>query len=200
MMRASLTILGLYNWDPDIFDNIVVPDNINKSILIDTIILNCADFEITIPNADLFARMLYSWSRSQLDNWQRISNALNETYDALYNYDRHEDVTRTWNQTDDKARTDTAGGHDTTTNRTAAFDGDELARAGDSTVAYGGTASANELNKNNGTQTDKIRAYGNIGVTTSQQMLQSEIDLRKNNNIYDIIISEFKKQFCVIVY
>lgn len=200
MMRASLTILGLYNWDPDIFDNIVVPDNINKSILIDTIILNCADFEITIPNADLFARMLYSWSRSQLDNWQRMSNALNETYDALYNYDRHEDVTRTWNQTDDKARTDTAGGNDTTTNRTAAFDGDELARAGDTTVAYGGTASANELNKNNGTQTDKIRAYGNIGVTTSQQMLQSEIDLRKNNNIYDIIISEFKKQFCVIVY
>ncbi len=77
-MRAALTILGLYNWDPDIFDSMIVPAQLNKDILIDNLILNCADFEITIPNAELFARMLYSWSRARLDNWKRMADTLAE--------------------------------------------------------------------------------------------------------------------------
>jgi len=42
--------------------------------------------------------------------------------------------------------------------------------------------------------------YGNIGVTTSQKMLQDEIDVRFNNNFYDIISSQFKLEFCVMIY
>lgn len=42
--------------------------------------------------------------------------------------------------------------------------------------------------------------YGNIGVTTSQQMLQAEIDLRSKVNIYDVIAEMFYKEFCVYVY
>lgn len=42
--------------------------------------------------------------------------------------------------------------------------------------------------------------YGNIGVTTSQQMLQAELDLRSKVNIYDVIAEMFYKEFCVYVY
>jgi len=42
--------------------------------------------------------------------------------------------------------------------------------------------------------------YGNIGVTTSQQMLHSELDLRSKVNIYDVIAEMFYKEFCVYVY
>lgn len=38
--------------------------------------------------------------------------------------------------------------------------------------------------------------HGNIGVTTSQQMLQSEIDLRLNFNFYDIIFDLIIKELC----
>ena len=47
--------------------------------------------------------------------------------------------------------------------------------------------------------THNFRAYGNIGVTTSQQMLQSELDIQKWNiyeHIADMIISEF----CIMIY
>lgn len=199
-MRAALTILGLYNWDPDIFDSMIVPAQLNKDILIDNLILNCADFEITIPNAELFARMLYSWSRARLDNWKRMADTLEEEYDALHNYDRTEDITREWDATNGNTRNEKSSGQDVTTNRTAAFNGTSLATEGDNTVAYGGIADTTENGTDKGKQTDKIRAYGNIGVTTSQQMLQAELDLRDKYSIYDIIISDFKRKFCVMVY
>lgn len=42
--------------------------------------------------------------------------------------------------------------------------------------------------------------YGNIGVTTSQQMLESEFKLRQNINIYDVIAEIFFKELCIYIY
>jgi hypothetical protein len=41
--------------------------------------------------------------------------------------------------------------------------------------------------------------YGNIGVTTSQEMVEAEIKVAQHN-IYTIIIDDFKKKFCLSVY
>lgn len=45
--------------------------------------------------------------------------------------------------------------------------------------------------KDSYTTKHKARIHGNIGVTTSQQMLQAEIDLRIKNNVYDMIASQW---------
>lgn len=42
------------------------------------------------------------------------------------------------------------------------------------------------------------RTHGNIGVTTSQQMIESELELRKRNLIYDYM-SMFVNEFCYMV-
>lgn len=42
--------------------------------------------------------------------------------------------------------------------------------------------------------------HGNIGVTTSQQMLESEIAISEKLNVYDYIVQEFKRRFCILVY
>lgn len=41
---------------------------------------------------------------------------------------------------------------------------------------------------------------GNIGVTTSQQMLQQEIDIAAALNVIPIITRSFKERFCLLVY
>lgn len=43
------------------------------------------------------------------------------------------------------------------------------------------------------------RAYGNIGVTTTQQMISEEREIVKFN-IYTYITEEFKARFCLLVY
>ena len=41
---------------------------------------------------------------------------------------------------------------------------------------------------------------GNIGVTTSQQMAEAEMKLRAAYDMYNIIVTEFKQRFCLLVY
>lgn len=41
--------------------------------------------------------------------------------------------------------------------------------------------------------------YGNIGVTTTQQMIEAERALVRFN-VYDIIIESFKERFCILLY
>lgn len=61
------------------------------------------------------------------------------------------------------------------------------------------TGTIDNAETNSATDTENTLAYGNIGVTTSQQMLEQEIDVAKHN-IIEIIIADFKKEFCVCIY
>ena len=42
--------------------------------------------------------------------------------------------------------------------------------------------------------------HGNIGVTTSQQMLEQELEVAPKLNITNYIVDSFKKRFCLLVY
>lgn len=42
--------------------------------------------------------------------------------------------------------------------------------------------------------------HGNIGVTTSQQMLESELEISPKLNTINYIINSFKMRFCILVY
>lgn len=53
--------------------------------------------------------------------------------------------------------------------------------------------------KGNETHKELNYLYGNIGVTTTQQMIESSIDLYKTD-LYNIICEEFKEKFCIMLY
>ena len=56
-----------------------------------------------------------------------------------------------------------------------------------------------EANQDKEFITHSYTEYGNIGVTTTQQMLQAQRDLAMFN-IFDLITKDFIKQFCIMVY
>lgn len=61
-----------------------------------------------------------------------------------------------------------------------------------------------ETHTDSGSDTDtrnyELTRSGNIGVTTSQQMLESELELRSKWNMYEIIGAGFMHEFCVVVW
>ena len=63
-----------------------------------------------------------------------------------------------------------------------------------STMAHG------ENIAHNGTADRTMLAYGNIGVTTSQEMLTQEMEIAKMIQVVPIIIESFKNRFCLLVY
>lgn len=51
-----------------------------------------------------------------------------------------------------------------------------------------------------GSRTRSLHSSGNIGVTTTQQMLTAEIELRNKYNIYSVILHCFMREICVGVF
>lgn len=74
---------------------------------------------------------------------------------------------------------------------------DSTTSTGDSTA----TGSYNNSRETSGNVKNSrtVRAYGNVGVTTSQQMLEEERKLMQKH-VVSYIAEDFKRDFCVLVY
>lgn len=233
---ALLTIMGLYNYDNTIFDNLMLPNGVDKPTLIDNIVLETAELECIYPTPVFLKTAIGLWSNVQFLTWGRVYTAMNLEYNPIENYDRQETETTTGTRAHSGKDTTTRSGtvsetgsttastqgtaseSGTTTNKIAGFDsttlvdhdsstGSNTRQASDSSTGSstrsGTDSSTQELTHgeqiaDSGSRTSRI--HGNIGVTTSQQMLQSELDLAPNLNIYQYITADFRKRFCVEVY
>ena len=103
-------------------------------------------------------------------------------------------TTNTYGRTDTETRntldTTTYGKTDTETRNTL----DTTTYGHTETLAHG------EKIQHSGTTERHVQAYGNIGVTTSQEMLTQEMEIAKIINVIPIIIESFKDRFCLMVY
>ena len=191
MRQAVLTVVGLYNWDSSLFDGMHLPDAIPKEEFIDELLSMAANQNVLYPDFDLMKRLITTWSGRRLSSWERMAEALNAEYNPIHNFDRHEDYTDTRNLTG--GYTDKVVGTDT--QDVAAYDASTLQPRSKSSVDNSLTRSYND----GGNVRHEGHLYGNIGVTTSQQMIEAELGLRKSD-LMEIIIGEFIGRFCLDVY
>lgn len=175
-MRATLTIAGLFNYRPDIFDELLLPAGVERETMIFQILEECAALETRFPDADYMKLSIKHWSIAMQEAWKRRLAAMLEKYDPLHNYDRTEEV----------AEGITSDG--TSTGARTAFNED----------SFKNTDRVSETGSSDRKLTS--RTFGNIGVTTSQQMLIAELDLTDKLNFYRSIVEDFKAQYCVAVY
>jgi hypothetical protein len=90
-VEATLSILGLYNYQPAIFDSLTIPTSVDRETLIDNIIMEAAELELLFPNADILGRLIGNWSKTRLAAWNRMIGALDADYNPIENSDRYED-------------------------------------------------------------------------------------------------------------
>ena len=171
-----MTVLGLYNYNDTIFNAMQLPDGVDPDNVVSNLLMELAELEVIYPSWITMQRAISDWSRSRVRSWARMLQALSAEYDPIENYDRREE----W--TDDA---DSSGGHQ---NKVAGFNVGEQ------------TDSNSSEQQTRSSATHSGRIHGNIGVTMAQQMIQSELDLRAVNDIVQIIVNEFKKRFCIMVY
>lgn len=74
--------------------------------------------------------------------------------------------------------------------------------SGSNSTTYGKTETLThgETINREGETTRENHTTGNIGVTTSQQMLEQEIEVAGKLNVMQIICDSFKERFCLLVY
>lgn len=210
MPGATLSILGLYNYQPSIFDTLTIPASVDRQTLIDNIIMEGAELEILYPNPDLLSRLIGAWSRARLSAWNRMITALDAEYSPIENTDRFETVTENYTRSltesgERNSNSSSSGsGSNTLSIKKSSYNaGLALTEedATDSNDTSENTQSANDSRTMGGSDERSIErhAHGNIGVTTNQQMIEAELKLRRCD-IYNIITNEFLDKFCIGVY
>ena len=279
MSCSKITLIGLYNYDPTIFDNLTFPAGIVKEVAINEILLKSGEFEIVYPDTEFLKSMIEHWGKKCYRTFEKWIEALSIEFNPLYNYDRYEEYTDSRSKADSRditdsrntsntrnasdirshadsntkndnrenvgnaatiaATTSTTNEDTTETKSVSAYDsntyqpkeqdildrdittasqdnsmtsnktsesgsasehntGNESGQSSENTTGLESgttneTGSENELSKHD------AHLYGNIGVTTSTQMLEDFLRVERFN-IYEQIADIFITEFCVLVY
>lgn len=195
---ALMTVEGLYNYKDTLFNEFNVPGGMDKQIAIDTICMRSRELEVLYPNLEFFAMRIGIWSRKHQYNWKKLYDTMLLEYNPIENYDRMEE----WNDTDTESGSSTVTNEimssGTITEQNTAFNAglaDHAKEISDNDTTNNGSGT----NKRDAKHSRSGRAHGNIGVTTSQQMIESERKVAMFN-IYDVIAESFVENFCLMVY
>lgn len=181
MLPMTSTIWSYNNYvDGGLFEDAVFPDDVDKDTVIQTIMINYGELEPLYKDANFMKMCVTNWAAKWYDNFARWQIALSEEYDPLHNYDRHEEWT-------DQLYHTVGGSAET---KKSAYDSATLTPYDKVETSDSG----NSFDTRNG------HTYGNIGVTTSAQMLEGEITIRKNFNLYNLIADCFATELCLLIY
>ena len=92
-ISASLSLLGLYNYDPTIFDDLQIPAALDKSTLVDNILMESTALEVLYPDPDFLKAAIGVWSAKMIGVWTQLWDTTQYEYNPIDNYDRHEEYT-----------------------------------------------------------------------------------------------------------
>lgn len=147
--------------------------------VVGAILEQCAELEILFPRPDFIRGAIARWSSRNFQVWDRLYKTTQLEYNPVSNYDRNEE----WEENAERDNTDNTVG------KTTGYNSNELV------TATGADSTANS--KQRGTR--RGRTWGNIGVTTTQEMIEQERNVSRFN-IVDEIVDSFKEEFCILVY
>ena len=103
---ATMSVMGLYNWDNTIFDLMSLPESLDKDTLVDNLLIELAELEVIYPNPVVMKNLIGVWSAKQLDIWERLYATTQYEYNPIENYDRQESGTDSGNDTATHTGTD----------------------------------------------------------------------------------------------
>ena len=226
MAQSKITLIGMekyLNPDHSVFESMQLPEGIDRDTLIDTILLRCNEFELLYSDPEFMTDAVNIWSRKHYWTFDRWIKVINKEYEPLYNKDYYEDIQDTHegaasssgstSQSDDYTRTDNllSSSDITDTHSEKAYNDsgfvqttrDESHGTGSNTGTQrnAGTSSGTFGDTKNDSYVDghTYHGYGNIGITSAQELLQREIDVARFS-VYEHIADLFCQEFCIMVY
>lgn len=222
--KATLSIIGLYNHDESIFDNLSLPDGVDADTVKESILMECAELELLYPDFDFMKHAIGVWCAKEMPFWEKVHEMETAEYNPIENYDRYDTEVETTDRAHDKNANNVVSG--TTTNKgkdisvengynrelVAGYDSEtpklnnetrnnNTSNANTESETIGQTAQSNtEKGKENENRVKSLHSHGNVGVTTVAQMMSEMIKVLPEVNTVSVIVNSFKQRFCLMVY
>lgn len=227
-MLSKLTLIGMNNYSKGaIWDNIELPEGIDKDILINEILKQNGEFCVLYSDMDFLTLQIQCFFKKWYSSFEKWVNVLTEEYEPLFNVDVktsntehgvNEGNSASSGRNDNTRNTSGSGGSTGTSSSTtekskAAYDAATY-QPTEKEVTTGSTAlnsseyeseiasatSSESMTSNSEhTVTNEEYKRGNQGVTMSQEMLLAELNVRRFN-LYNQIADIFASEFCVTYY
>lgn len=190
-----LSILTLNNYDPTIWDGLEVPTvetykdglltkvGMDKDTLVSEILMQCAELELVYPDLEIMRTAIANWSKSEGPIWLKLYKTTILEYNPLWNVDA------TIEEHNSGENTGSVGG--TNTDAVTGFNSTAWQDHDKTTIDQETDGSWSE--------TRSLRRTGNIGVTSSMELIRQEREVSEYN-IYKYIVNSFKKRFCLLIY
>lgn len=192
-MFNFISIINLYGYE--LFDNITIPKGIDKGLLINAIMDKSAMNEPLYTDELLLKTKIETFFQKNYQTYQRLFNAYSLEYNPIENYDRKESLSRKVDIENEVANNDSY--NEDRTSKVSPYDVDSFKN--DSNDVLNSTSDKKENGKRNENVIEENRIHGNVGVTTTQQMLESELDIVYKLNIYELIANDFYNEFMIKV-
>lgn len=195
MSLATITINSLEayvnQYGASLFSSMVLPDGIDRQTVIDTILLKTSNFEALYTNPEYLRNVINVWSRKHERTFDKWIKALKLEYNPIENYDRIEE----WSDNSTGSGKSNSTGTGSAENKRSAYDSNTYEN--DTINSQTNTADSGYSSKNDSRHTGRV--HGNIGVTTSDQLLSAHLELM-TWSIYEHIADMFVEEMCILVY
>ena len=204
-------MLNLWNMlqaNPTLFDGIELPERLESDDVVNAILLEGAQLAPIYGDPGLLHEMILHYFHTRLWVHQQLVDLLDLEYDPISNYDR----TETSSDTDGGSKTinrsrmsaahsETSGSasRDVSAYDSSTMQPSEASTTGGESGSFG-VDHGHDTESTTGTRSHTSRIKGNIGVTTSQQMIESSVELMGIMDVYRYISLDFIHTFCIMVY
>lgn len=91
MASAKLTLIGMYNWDNTLFNDLTLPTGIDKDLFINSLMLQGGEFEVLYPDPDFLKQSIKVWGNKWFRTFSEWYKGTLAEWNPIHNYDRYED-------------------------------------------------------------------------------------------------------------
>lgn len=204
---------SLIDYDSTILDGAeLVPAGIDADILKTEIVFECGLLQPLYPEPETMKAAISQWFAARSWTFEHLLNIINAKYSPIENTDRYDSTTRVidrdtsesgTNSRDTESSVETTG---ETTGQVSAFNSASWQNS-DKNSSLGtteGTETVSGSDSRTGaedvTETFTQHLHGNIGVTTNQEMINQELALLADFNIYKWIAMNLRASLFLEVY
>lgn len=222
-MRATVDLIGMYKYDSTVLDLMQIPEALDRQTLIDNLLMESAERELLYNNVGFLKQAIGTWSAKNITVWNELYATTQYEYNPIWNKDGHildtetRDLAGSDHTTDNTDRVDnledkeTRDLDDDVTHSVYGFNSSTAAPESKDIGNYNGTdtyahtgrqdidRTFDKATTDTGTITHERTEQGNIGLTSTQQLIKEQREVVELN-LMDVIIKDFIQRFCIGVY
>lgn len=191
-MNTLLSIMTMFQYDPTLFEDLVLPDGVDEDLVTDQILMDLGELELLYNDPSFMKFAIGRWSAKELEKWENQFATTKLDYNPIENYNRTEDTllteTRDLTQTNDETRDlvgsnletrDLAGSN----NETKDLAGSTLETRDLATSIIGATDTTDTDVSSGGDSSTTSKAGYNSGTTQTSEVVSTSLGSTNTKNV-----------------